>query len=387
MTATRAAWVAFALTVAAMLAAMVTWAVGVDEPFTPDIALYPVVYLCLAVVGALIVTRQPGNVVGRLCLLAGLLGSIAALGDSYARLATPAPAQEWATLISASAFPATFGPIVGILLLFPNGRLASSRWAPIAWLVAIGVGFVAIGSALSPTFADFPMVRNPIGVSWLTGSIVDQGGVGWILLLLGTVSATAGLVVRFWGAQGIERQQLKLATFAASLNGLSWLFVALNLPGAIGEVAKYAVFATLATIPIAIGVAMLRYRLYDFDLIIRRTLVYGALTLGLGAAYVGLVLALHALLRPVTGNNALAVALSTLAIAALFGPARRQTQRTVDRRFYRSRYDAQRTLQVFNTRLREELDLAHLTDELRGVVGETLQPASVGVWLREGGVR
>lgn len=379
----RVAWAFLVVAAAAMSAAIALWVVGVDAPFTADIALYPIAYLCFALVGAMILTRQPGNVVGRLCLLAGTIGSFAALADSYARLPAPALAQEWAAVVSVFAFPATFGPIVGILLLFPNGRLASRRWLPVAWLVAMGVGMVAIGSALSPTFADFRMVRNPIGLPWLAGSVVDQGGVGWLLLLLGTVSAAAGLIVRFGGAQGIERQQLKLVTFAAGLNGVSWLIVAVELPGFAGEMAKYAVFATFATIPIAIGVAMLRYRLYDFDLIIRRTLVYGALSLGLGAAYVGLVLGLQALLSPMTGTNTLAVALSTLAVAALFGPARRQVQRSVDRRFYRSRYDAQQTLESFGGRLRDEVDLDRLSIELREAAVRALRPGSATVWLRD----
>ena len=386
-TSARTAWVAFALAASAMVAAVVIWAVGVDDPFTPDIALYPVAYLCLAAVGTLILAHQPGNRVGRLCLLAGILGAIAALADSYARLATPAPAQDWAVVVSVFAFPATFGPFVGVLLVFPTGHLASSRWVPIAWLAAVGVGIVAIGSALSPTFIDFPEVRNPIGIRSISGSIVDQGGIGWILLLGGTVAAAGGLVIRLRGSQGIERQQLKLVTFAAALNGVSWLAVALELPGAVGELAKYAVFATLATIPIAIGVAMLRYRLYDFDLIIRRTLIYGVLTLGLGAAYVGSVILLQGLLSGLTGGNSLAVAASTLMVAALFQPLRRRIQSAVDRRFYRSRYDAQRTLGVFNTRLRDEVDLDSLTDDLRGVVEQTMRPASVAVWLRDRGAR
>lgn len=378
----RVAWVAFAAAAAAMVAALVMWAVGVDDPFTPDIALYPVAYLCLAAVGALVLARQPGNLVGRLCLLAGMLGSVAALADSYARLSFPAPLQDWAVLVTAVAFPATFGPILGVLLLFPNGRLASHRWAIVAWVTAIGVGLLAVGSALSPSFADFPTVHNPIGVSWVSGSLIDQGGVGWILLILAAVSAAVGLSLRLRKARGIERQQLKLVAYAGALNGLQWLVVALDLPGILGAVTKYAVFATFAAIPIAIGVAMLRYRLYDFDLIIRRTLVYGALTVVLGGAYIASVLGLQSVLSPFTGDDTLAVALSTLAVAALFGPVRRRTQRVVDRRFYRSRYDARRTLEVFATRLRDEVDLDSLIDALRTASHSTVRPASASVWLR-----
>ena len=141
----------------------------------------------------------------------------------------------------------------------------------------------------------------------------------------------------------------------------------------------------LGLIPVAAGLAILRYRLYDIDLLINRTLVYGVLSDTLALVYIGLVIALQGLLSGFTGGNSLAVAASTLAVAALFQPVRRRIQNAVDRRFYRSRYDAARTLGAFSSRLRHEVDLAHLTDELRGVVVETLQPASVSVWLRRPG--
>ena len=159
--------------------------------------------------------------------------------------------------------------------------------------------------------------------------------------------------------------------------------LALDLPGTAGEVATYAVFATVAAVPLAIGVAMLRYRLYEVDLVIRRTLVYGALSVVLLAVYVALILGLQAILAPVTANNGLAVALSPLTVAALLGPARRRVQAAVDRRFYRSRYDAQRTLAHFAADLRNEVDLAALTAELQRVAVEALQPVSASVWLRE----
>ena len=295
-----------------MIAALVMWAVGVDEPFTPDIALYPVAYLCLAAVGALIPARQPGNRVGRRCLLAGVLGSVAARADSYARLAIPVPAQDWAMVITAFAFPASFGPIVGVLLLSPTA----------GWRHPAG----------------FP---SPCWLSQASGS---------------------------WPSA----QQSHRAS-----RGSRWSAIQSACP------AVYAVFATFAAIPIAIGVAMLRYRLYDYDLIIRRTLVYGALTLVLGAAYVGSVLGLQALLSPFTANDGLAVAVSTLAVAALFGPVRLRVQRAVDRRFYRSRYDAQRTLEAFATKLRDEVDLGSLTDALRAASRSTVRPASASIWLRE----
>ncbi len=383
MIRSAAARAGLAISLGAMGIAVVLWVVGVDEPFTPEIALYPLAYLAFAAVGALIVGRQPANRIGRLCMLTGILGSVVAAADSYARLAAPVPGQPWAMWLTSWGFPTTFAPILAVLLLFPNGRLASRRWTVVAWLVATGVMLVTIGAALTPEFADFSGTPNPMGQEWIVGTIVESGGVGWLLILGGAISAAAGLVLRLRRSSGVERQQLKLVTFAAALNGISWLVLALDLPGTAGEVATYAVFATVAAVPLAIGVAMLRYRLYEVDLVIRRTLVYGALSVVLLAVYVALILGLQAILAPVTANNGLAVALSTLTVAALFGPARRRVQAAVDRRFYRSRYDAQRTLAHFAADLRNEVDLAALTAELQRVAVEALQPVSASVWLRE----
>jgi len=382
MTARLVAWLALAVAGCAMSGSLILWITGVNQPFTADIALYPVAYLSFAAVGALIIGRQPTNRIGQLSLGTGLLGSSVSLADSYARLSAPMVGQDWAAWVTAWAFPASFGPIVAILLLFPTGRFASGRWAALGTITGVGVGLVAIGSALTPAFADFPDRANPIGQAWITGTPIDQGGVGWLLLLLGTVTAAAGLVIRLRRSRGVERQQLKLVALAAMSNGLSWMMVAFDLPGAAGHIATYAVFATFAAVPIAIGVAMLRYRLYDFDQIVRRTLVYGAVTVLLGAAYAGGVLALQAAFSPLTQNNSLAIALSTLGVAALFVPVRRRVQHVIDRRFYRSRYDAQRTLEAFAARLRNEVDLDHLTDALRAASHSTVRPRSASVWLR-----
>lgn len=374
---------AFAFVVAVMAVAFIVWIAGVEEPLTLDVVAYTLAYVAFAAVGALILLRQPSNRIGRLCLLTGLIGGIVAPLDSYARLATPVPAQEWAAWMTAWAFPLTFGPILAVLLLFPTGSLASWRWRPVAWLIGIGVGLIGVGAAFTPEFADFPDFVNPIGVWWLTGSPIDQGGVGWLLILVGVVASAVGLVVRLRRARGIERQQLKLVTSAAALNGISWLVLAFDLPGVAGEIATYAVFVTFAAVPIAIGAAMLRYRLYDFDLVVRRTLVYGVVAVALAAVYVGGVLVLQAILSPFMANNSLAVAASTLVVIGLFGPVRRRVQGAVDRRFYRSRYDAQRTLDAFAARVRDEVDLDRLSGELREAAVATLQPASASVWLRQ----
>ena len=376
-----AGWLLFVLSVALIACALVLWAVGGDEAFTADILLFPLAYLSFGAVGAVIVTRQPGNRIGRLGLVAGLTGGVVGVLDAYARLAAPVPGQSWAALLATAAFPFSLGPILFLVLLFPTGHLPSPRWWIAAAILGTGVAGLALGNLLSPTFPDYPY-RNPIGIEAMAGSPFEHGGIAWFLVLAGAVAAAAGLVVRLRRSTGAERQQLKWVTYAASLHSVSWVVLAIDLGGPAGELAQYAVFATLALIPVAAGIAILRYRLYDIDVVIRRTLVYGAVIALLGAVYVALVLVLQAALSDVTGGQTLPVALSTLVIAALFGPVRGRVRDAVDRRFYRSRYDAQRTLEAFAGRLRGEVELEAVAGALAAAVIQTVRPAAVGTWIR-----
>ena len=271
-----------------------------------------------------------------------------------------------------------------MLLLFPDGRLLSPRWRVAAW--AGGAGLVAFAAAASRSslagLPDYPAITNPVGLSGRVPGLLEAAG--GLLTLAAIVAAVASIIVRYRRSGGIARQQIK------------WLAV-----GAVGAAACFvvggvAVGATrrrgrrqrvhdslgIALVPIAIGFAMARYRLYDVDRVISKTLVYGALTAILGGTYVGLVLAAQALFSSFAGGSNLAIAASTLVVAALFLPVRSRVQRFVDRRFYRRRYDAQRTLEGFGARLREQVDLATLEHDLRGVVTETMQPAHASVWLR-----
>lgn len=380
----RAATVAagvFALTVGAMAAALAMWATGVREPFTPDLVLFPVAYLAFAGVGALVVARRPDNAIGRLSLAAGVAGSAVALADSYARLTGLPPGQPWAAWIAAVGFPTTLGLILFTILLFPSGRLASPRWRIVAGLVAVGTLFLALGNAFTPAFADY-VHPNPLAVDAFDESPLDQGGVGWILVLMGAVLAGLGLVPRLRRASGVERQQLKWITFAAGIHGASWIVLALDLPGTAGLVARYLLFATLTLIPVSAGFAILRYRLYEIDLVIRRTVVYAVVVAVLGAIYVGLIVAMGTLLSGLTGSTTLPVALSTLAIAALFAPVRARVRTAVDRRFYRSRYDAQRTLEQFTAMLRDEVELDSVARVLVDVAARTVRPTAAAVWIR-----
>ncbi|MGZ8438968.1 MAG: hypothetical protein ACXWXR_10585 [Candidatus Limnocylindrales bacterium] len=377
-------WAVFALSLAAMVAALLVWALATGEPLTPDIVLYPAAYVAFGAVGALIVSRHPANLIGRLALLTGVSGSVVALSDSVARSAQPAVGQDWAAWLAAWGFPATLAAPLLLILVFPTGRLASDRWRIVAALIVVGVVGLAIGNAFTPHLADYPSVPNPVGIPAFTGSPLEYGGMAWFPLLGGAIAATAGLVPRLRRAQGIEREQLKWITFAAAVHGLNWIVLAIDLPGTGGEIAKYGIFATLLLIPIATGIAILRYRLYDIDLVIRRTLVYGVVVSILGGAYVALILTLQSMLSSVVGGDMLPVALSTLLIAALFGPVRGRVRDLVDRRFYRSRYDHQRLVEAFGARLRDKVELDSVSQALTGVASQAVSPASITLWLRRG---
>jgi hypothetical protein len=363
-----------------MVAAVALWAALVDDPFTPDIALFPIAYLAFAAVGAVILGRHPSNRIGRLAMAVGLGGSIVGVLDSYVRATEDLPGQPWVALVASVGFPLTLLPILLLVLLFPTGRLPSRRWRVVAGLLMAGSAVVAVGNAFTPAFSDYRQA-NPLGIPAFTDSPLEQGGVGWLLVIAAAIVITAGLAPRLRRATGIERQQLKWVTFAAALHGASWVVLALE-PSALGDVPQYVLFATLVLIPVSAGIAILRYRLYDIDVVIRRTVVYGAVVAVLAVLYTSLVLGLQAGLSGVTGNETLPVALSTLATAALFGPVRARVRQTVDRRFFRSRYDAQRTLERFATRLRDEVELDAVGRSLTTVAGEAVRPRSAAVWLR-----
>ena len=277
--------------------------------------------------------------------------------------------------------PTLLGGTALLFLLFPAGRLPSRRWRPLVWLIgAVTLAYV-LATALNPgPLYYLPGVDNPLGVEGadaVLGAIVDGAGTVAIVTIL---AAVASLVARFRRSRGQERQQLKWLVYAAALLFLSApvqpLLSELEVAGV--AISDMVFGALIALIPIAVGIAILRHRLYDIDLVIRRTLVYATLTATLGAAYLGSVL----LIGLAVGRSGFAVAVSTLAVAALFRPALSRIQAVVDRRFYRRRYDAGRTLEAFGGRLRDELDLETLTADLRGVVRETVQPAHVSLWLR-----
>ncbi len=378
--------VASALTVAG--AAVGAWAGPTDWEDAILAFSFSWVGIACAVTGALLAGRIPGNAVGWLILSIGLgIGVLWATG-SYAELgidasAGPLPGQEAAAWVSMTlGIPVFFGLPGLLLLLFPTGRTMSRFWTWTAWLIGIVVTTAMVSYSVLPGVIR-PGIENPLGATGAVGEVVEvvARATDWLGFPAVAMCAVA-LVVRTWRSTGTERLQLKWFTSTATLVGVS-VAAAILAPGLISDVAFALTLAGLALLPVSAWVAILRYRLYDIDLVIKRTLVYAALTAVLLATYVVLVLVLQVVLGPVAGDSDLAVAASTLAVAALFRPLRSALQRGVDRRFFRSRYDAARTLDEFAGRLRHDLDLDSLGTDLRTVVHDTMKPIHVSLWLKE----
>jgi hypothetical protein len=357
---------------------------------TVAVALW-VPFLAFATVGAVILARRPGNRIGWLCWAIGFAFTVSLWGSKqvWVVLADQGRSSAWA-LLPQLGILAFLGTLLGLLpflvLVFPTGQLLSRRWRPVAWTLGLVLGLYLTAGLLTPGpvplgLPDNP--GNPLGVEAAEGLlrlVQTMAGVAAPVLAL---AALASVVVRFRSARGEERQQLKWFTFvvAAELVLLPGLgSVAEQVAPEVGVLVVFP--ASISLIPLAIGLAVLRYRLYDIDRIINRTLVYGLLTVLLGATYTVSVFGLGQLLSPATGESALAVAASTLVVAALFQPARRRVQAAVDRRFNRRRYNAATSIQAFSSRLRDQIDLDTLSTELLAVVDQTMEPTRVSLWLR-----
>src|SRR5215212_5353345 len=342
-------------------------------------------------VGAIVASRRPENPVGWLLCLSGVAVSTSSFTSQYAiyaLLAQPGslPAGEAMAWNAAWTLPIMISFQVSYLLLFPTGRLPSRRWRWLAWLIVAFVLAGVITSAVSPGayLGSLGPIRNPLGMEGFTNIYKA------ILYTLSPVlflAAALSVFMRLRRSVGVERQQIKWLAYAAGglaiVSILIITTIALDTPRWYEWVANAILVAVTPGVPIAIGIAILRYRLYDIDLLINRTLVYGSLTLTLVALYFGGIVVLQRVFVVLTGQQStLAVVASTLLIAALFHPLRRRIQFFIDRRFYRSKYDARKTLEAFSSRLRDETDLEALSGDLVGVVRETMQPAHVSVWLR-----
>lgn len=350
----------FATTVIALVVSFVLTelARGIDPDQPPLFLILPLapVLLAGALVGAAVAARQPRNGVGWLFLSLPLALALMTGSGEYGKLGLPG--GEYAEWVNRAASAALFCSPPLALLLFPDGRLPSRRWRAVAWLPVAAAALVAIS--------------------------YESGPLPLVLFVASAIVAVAAPLVRFRAARGVPRQQLKWIFYAGALVLVAVaLMTAARVTGyQTGGVAWIFFLFSLAIVPVAAGVAILRYRLYDIDVLINRTLVYGAVSATLGATYIAAVVLLQALLRPVTGGSEFAVALSTLLVVALFQPIRRRAQDAVDRRFYRARYDASRTIDAFAVRLRGDVDLDAVRSELISVIHDTIHPAHASVWLR-----
>jgi hypothetical protein len=348
-----------------------------------------------ATLGALIVSRRSKNVIGWIFLVLSLAGGLQMFSGQYATVAlfsrgVQLPSGAFAAWLSALMQSSFVSSLIFLILLFPSGKLLSPRWRVVAWTAGVVIVASLVFFALRPgPIRDFRTSQNPFGVE---GAIILEPveAVGGVVLLVCFAAAIVSLILRFHRSRGEERQQIKWFAYAAALGFMAILFVTLfDLP-AVDERVDLLVETLVWTVaplslPVAAGIAILKYRLYDIDLLINRTLVYGALTAILAGLYFGGVTATQAIFRTLTGQEQqpqLAVVVSTLVIAALFNPLRRRIQGFIDRRFYRRKYDAAKTLEAFSAKLRDETDLDALTSEVVGVVRETMQPAHVSLWLR-----
>ncbi len=389
-TASRLSWVLFTLTLA--LAGLGCILLLLNRGSADYFDEYILGFLPFSLVGAVVASRRPDNPIGWLFSLVGLAGGawFLILGYVvYAFVTRPGtlPGAAWLAWSGIFWVSAAWIALLYALLLFPTGHLPSPRWRFLAWSFAGFLGAALLLEVLRPgMIAAMPVpVNNPTGVEGAVGVIRIFDTILPVIsfpLLLGML---ASVFVRFHGAKGDERQQLKWLAFIASILATSvvlGLLDTLLLDGQLGRTYLDALaILGVGAIPVAIGVAILKYRLYDIDLIIRRTLTYAALTGTMAVVYFGGVALLRGLLFGGDDSDPAIVA-STLAVATLIQPLRRRIQSLIDHRFYRRKYDAAKTLEAFGTRLRDEVDLEVLTADLLAVVHETVQPAHASLWLR-----
>jgi hypothetical protein len=395
----------------------------------PNLGFFPaVLMLVYPTVGALIASRRPRNPIGWLFCLVGFVVIVLSFATAYASYAVyapsspPLPATQYAAWLadrdtlstrkfwflasrssllynesvkeclaigdpkkfctwnehgSGIAFPAVMLVLSLLLLLFPDGRLTSRKWSVAALTALIGSVLLTLWWTTQPgPLYLYPSIDNPFGIGGRTRDVVEVGGrVGWGVVWVSLIASLLSSLGRWMEAEGEERQQMKWFDCALLILIFAYSFSPRGL----------LLFIVLALLPVAVGIAILKYGLYHLDIIINRALVYGILTALLALVYFGGVSATQAIFRTLTGQEEqpqLTIVVSTLVIAALFNPLRRRIQAFIDRLFYRRKYDAAKTLEAFSAKLRDETDLDALSDELVGVVRETMQPAHVSLWLR-----
>jgi hypothetical protein len=389
------AWALWALVMLGMAASF--WLEGLlrragrGDPL--DTAVGPTVaILSAATVGAVLAGRRPRHPVGWLLLALALCLTANGVAGGYAPYGLQArpgalPAAAWVAMYYPATALTPLALLSLVLLLTPTGSLPSPRWRWWAWLTVVTPAVLLLAMPLAPGPPDshYQAVDNPLDLRPFDGALLLANRALLAVSVLGVLVGAGSLVVRFRRARGTERQQLRWLVLAAALTGVGMLASVVLVAAGNRVLVGWVSGVCVAFLPLATGAAVLRYRLFDLDRIISRTLAYGLLTALLGLVYAAGVFGFGRLLNPSGGQSELAVALSTLAVAALFQPARRRVQQVVDRRFNRRRHDAARVIEGFSGRLRQQVDLDTLTAELLGVVDQTMQPTQAWLWLRPQG--
>ena len=386
-------WLGWATTMAMVVAGVLLGAAnsGGDQGILEGLFI-PGQSVSFASVGLLLSLRRPGNSVGILFLVVGFFAALYSFSFQYQTFALVTrpgslPVGEAMAWLQAWIYvPALATVFTFVPLVFPTGRLPSDRWRAVLVLDACALAGVALADALAPGRILQTPIQNPVGLEGPLYSAIELSVP--VLLFPATILSVGALIMRWRRARGDERQQLKVFAFAASalpLAVLSWAVTELfALSGPFYSALESSLSAAaFLGLPVAAGVAILRYRLYDIDVVINRTLVYGALTLSLAAVYFAGVVGLGGIVRGLTGqeNNSVVVAASTLAVAGMFRPARARIQRFIDRRFYRAKYDATQTLDGFTAKLRGEINIDEISTELLTAVEHALRPAHASLWL------
>lgn len=371
-------------TVPTVVLMAVNWKVEIPGNWGPrgfQIA-YAIVFMAFA---TLIINQQPGNVVGWFMAGGAIFSTIQAFIIEYAAHTLLVGAAASGGLFAAWMVNFMWVPIVGLLstytfLYFPNGRLLSPRWRPVSLLSGVvQLVFIVVLSLTPGPIANFNAITNPLGLTQFIDLFVVLNALAGLLFVASIFASGLSLVLRYRRASHETRQQLKWLAGAAILVAICFPFSMVFQSERLFQV---ILILSLLGIPMAIGFAMLKYRLYDIDIIINRTLVYGLLSALLALFYFGGVTLVQNLLRAVTGQESpLAVVIITLTIAALFNPLRQRMQVFIDRRFYRQKYDAQLTLEQFSEELRNEVDLEEINTTLLEAVGSSIQPQTVSLWL------
>lgn len=381
---------ALALLALALLLVLLGWSTPLPQGWYPwhGQAIVAAALVGTPILGGMIASRRPKNLYGWLWLALSLGLAFFLFGQVYAAYSLvaqpgslPAP-RTVGHVVAGMGWGAAFTLLPLLLLLFPTGRLPSRRWRFVAWFVVVAGATGNVLFPFTPKEDVVVPVENPLGLGGTVGeALAVLSIVYYLIILVANVPSALSLVFRYRRADGVERQQLKWFAYAAVLVVGTLVSQIFYEPSGAWDVLVEAV--PIVGLYVAVGIAILKYRLYDIDLLINRTLVYGSLTALLVGVYVGSIVLLQVLLRALTSQESqLAIVASTLAVAALFNPLRRRIQGFIDRRFYRRKYDAAKTLEAFSAKLRDETDLDALSDNLVGVVRETMQPAHVSHWLR-----